>query len=31
VTGGRIGDHLDREVLDNIECLSCGHTFRADD
>jgi gas vesicle protein len=30
VTGAQIGDELDRRVLDNCECLNCGHTFRRD-
>ena len=28
VAGARLGDELDAKVLDNIECRSCGHTFR---
>jgi hypothetical protein len=31
LSGRRIGDHLDHELLNNIECLACGHRFRAED
>ncbi|MDH5856454.1 hypothetical protein [Lampropedia aestuarii] len=26
--GSALGDNLDANVLDNIECIDCGHTFR---
>ena len=28
VAGARLGSELDSQVLDNLECRACGHTFR---
>ena len=27
VAGARLGSQLDDQVLDNLECRACGHTF----
>ena len=31
LAGAQLGDVIDRKVLDNVECVACGHTFQSDE